>query len=205
MNKRLIVWLFTLASFIFVSLVLLAVSLAQSSTLTVTMKVGEVRVLEDGSKIGLTKGQNGDIVVTLTRTSASDEGDITRIVPQLRTSRVRLGTYAARETTETVVSAMFGKGLHSYPTVRIKIIDVDNSGTMSADFVRWDAIAHLKGTVDSSGNVLLTGYLDDGSGNEWKLTLNATIRGNELFDGTYNMKTLNGVETRGVFKVAQLQ
>ena len=95
--------------------------------------------------------------------------------------------------------------MQSYPTVKIKIVDVDTSGLVFADFVRWESVAHLKGNVDSSGNLLLTGYLDDAGGNEWKVTLNATVRGRVLDDGTYNLKTLNGVDTKGVFKLAELQ
>src|SRR5205085_12222548 len=135
-------------------------------------------------------------------------GDINDIVPPSNSvgrSKLRLGTYYARETTETVVSASIGKGLQSYPTVRIKIVSVDSVGAVKADFMRFDKVGHLNGSVDSNGDIALTGYLNDAAGNEWKVALSTNVNGSAFTNGTYSMKTLNGVEIRGVFKVAELE
>jgi hypothetical protein len=97
-----------------------AISSAQNSLVKLVMRLGEERILEDGTKVGISKGDGDFIIVTLSRPSSNqpsnfNRGDTNPATPptskQSFQSRDFLGTWEGYE-----VSADYQSGSGKFPS-----------------------------------------------------------------------------------------
>jgi hypothetical protein len=174
----------------------ISTSNAQSPFVKLVMRFGEERVLEDGTRVGVSKGEGDLVVVTLSRPGgARSSGGSTQ------STALNLGTYKALAT-ETFKADNLPE-LQQSVTIRIKIDSIDQNGSVKAQVFRYGAKGLLKGTIDSDGRLQLEGYIVASTG-EQKITLTAALEDKTLTKGKYLVVAFSG-KTNGFFNLALLE
>jgi hypothetical protein len=172
-------------------------SYAQNQFVKLVMRIGEERILEDGLKVGLKKGEGDFIIVTLSKVNSS-----TSLRASTTSKKLKLGTYTF-EGTETITSSVrFSSPSHQI--VRIKIESIDANGNVKAELDRASDKGQLQGEIDANGNLLLEGSYINTSGLTCKFTLKATAQGDTLNNGKY-LNVSSAFETRGTFSLAKFE
>jgi hypothetical protein len=181
---------------------------AQNPFVKLVMRFGEERVLEDGTKVVVSKGDGDLIIVTLSRPT-SNQGvgfNLADVRPKPeRTSRsataLEIGTYKI-VATETV--NINGVPFKETGTFSIKIESVDASGAVKAHLYKGGGEGRLKGQVGSNGQLQLEGVYFNRFNQEWRIKLNATVEDDTLIDGNY-VDASSHTESRGTFNIGTLQ
>jgi hypothetical protein len=190
-----ILW-FVLGAVTIGSMSFISASHAQNQFVKLVMRIGEERVLDDGLKVGISKGDGDFIIVTLSR-NASTPSSSASISP----TKLRLGTYKARGVLETITSGD-GSGMQYTMPLKIKIGSINNDNNVEAEFIRNGQIGRIKGRIDATGKLQLEGYLAQ-FGAEWHVFLTATVENHILTNGKYTMKS--SIEVNGVFPTSELE
>jgi hypothetical protein len=171
------------------------------------MRFGEERVLEDGTKVEISKGDGDLIIVTLSRpTSTQSSGtNIGILSPQPRpasnkSSDLQLKTYKI-VASETSITDSLLNGFTQAVTVRIKMETIDRNGNVTATISRFGNKGLLKGTINSDGKLQLEGIIVANTG-EQKTTFTATVEGNTLTNGKYLVVYTDTIKVRGTFSLA---
>jgi len=167
----------------------------QSQFVKLIMRFGEERILDDGTKVGVTKGENETIVVTLSKSASSPSS-----TSSSRNARIKIGTYKAAATTNSTTG-----------TIRIKIKSVDQEGNIKADFKASNGLygeGSLAGNVNARGELRLTGEMVTTlfGVTRWRLVIVASVEDEALVNGRYSYEdVVTGVEGRGEFSRANFE
>jgi hypothetical protein len=162
----------------------------QSKLVKLLMRFGEERVLEDGTKVGVSKGEGDLIVVTLSKNGSSPPS-----VSPSTSTKLRLGTYKGAATTTNQFTG----------TLRIKIKSVDEEGNVKADLRASNGLygeGSLTGKVDAMGNLRLDGEIVTTlyQTTRWRITVTALVEDNALVKGKYREEAIGtGTEGAGEF------
>jgi hypothetical protein len=180
---------------------------AQNPFVKLVMRFGEERVLEDGTKVGVSKGEGDLIIVTLSRpTSNQSSGvDLGALLPQPRPSSNKSPNLQPKTykivASETSITDSSLNGFTQAVTVRIKVETVDRNGNVTATISRFGNKGLLKGTINSDGKLQLEGIIVANTG-EQKTTFTATVEGNTLTNGKYSVVYTDTIKVRGTFSLA---
>jgi hypothetical protein len=176
----------------------ISTSKAQNPYVKLVMRLGEERVLEDGTKVGVSKGEGDLIVVTLSKAAPLRSSG-----PSARSSQLKPGLYKirAKQSSESVYG---GPPIEQYVAVSLRIEGVDTNGEVTARLSLGIEEGQLKGRVNENGTLLLDGLLTSKAVGESKFHLKATVEGDTLINGTYlQIRTRSNTETKGVFSVGR--
>jgi hypothetical protein len=186
----------------------IATSNAQNPFVKLVMRFGEVRVLEDGTKVGVSKGDGDLIIVTLSRPASNQPSggfNLDDVKPASRpvtkkSSDLQLSTYKI-VAAETSVTDDVLNGFQQSVTIRIKIENIDQSGNVTAGISRFGSKGLLKGTINADGKLQLDGIIVANTG-EQKVSLTATVEGKTLTNGKYLVVYTDTIKVRGAFNLA---
>ena len=188
--------------------ILISASHAQNRAAKLIMRVGEERVLEDGLKIGLSKGEGDLIVVTISReASTPPTGSITTDellkLPKDAGSKVKLGSYRALAT----IHVSFGRFPAGVLTeeIKIRLQSIDNDGNIKGEFVHNTGTGPLKGRIDGNRIIQLDGIIVGKS--EWQVSLKAHFEDDALKDGKFTLTESGPTKgvAKGEFRIALLE
>jgi hypothetical protein len=197
-SKRFI-WFLYLGATICSLTILISASHAQNRAAKLMMRLGEERVLEDGLRIGLSKGEGDLIVVTISReASTPPAGSITTDellkLSQGSGSKIKLGSYRALATIH-VTFGRFPAGVLT-EEIKIRLQSIDNDGNVKGEFVHNTGTGPVKGQIDGTGTLHLEGVIVGQS--EWQVSLTAQFDDDALKNGKFTL-TQSG-PTKGVAK-----
>ena len=106
-------------------------SAQQSKLVKLIMRFGEERILEDGTKVGVSKGDGDLIVITLSKTTMSFDS---LLLPSTST-KLKVGTYDFQGTELMTVKSMMSTSEFS-TRMKINIQSVDSEGNIRAELMR---------------------------------------------------------------------
>ena len=167
----------------------------QSQFVKLIMRFGEERVLEDGTKVGVSKGDGDLIVVAISKVASTRSSNISA-----SSSGLKIGTYTIRAKQSW---KSYGVDSEEWVTVKLRIESIDRNGEVKAHSTLGFAQGQLKGKVDENGVLELTGITGSESIGYSRFTIRATVEEDSLVNGTYLKAAGNyGSEVRGVFNSA---
>lgn len=186
----------------------------QNQFVKLMMRFGEERVLEDGTKVGISRGEGDLIIVTLSKPRSSigkaananaigntqgiDFGAMLAKIPSANS--LKIGTYIANAL-ETSDREDFGTTGGPYPAnVKIKVKSIESNGNMKAEISIASRKGTLSGKLDAGGKLQLEGTLLSGR-TLWEIKLTAVVKDNSLINGKYVSST-NYLKLTGGFKKA---
>lgn len=192
--SRKMLW-FVLGAVTIGSVVFISASRAQNQPVKLVMRIGEERILDDGLKVGISKGDGDFIVVTLSRAPSH---------ASVSPPKLRLGTYKARglSVMGTSRTSGWGSGKEGGNSLKIKIASIDNDNNVEAEFLYNGQMGRMKGRFDATGKLQLEGYLD--ARGEWHVVLTATVENSVLTDGKFTMKSFSETK-KGEFPTSELE
>lgn len=176
---------------------LISTSNAQNPFVKLVMRFGEERVLEDGTKVGVSKGEGDLIVITLSKGAPLRSSGASAGSSQLKPGLFKI---RAKQSSDSIYG---GPPIEQYVGVNLSIESVDPNGKVTARFTLGIEEGQLKGRVNENGTLQLDGFLTSKLLGESKFGLKATVEGDTLVNGTYHqIRTRSNIETKGVFSVS---
>ncbi len=166
----------------------------QSKFVKLIMRFGEERILEDGTKVGVSKGEGDLIVVTLSK-PISLSSSTSSTLSSSTSTKLKLGTYDFRGTELTTVKSLMSTSEYS-SRMKINIQSIDGEGNVRAELTRSGNKTQLRGKIDANGNLQLEGYYFDSNKIRWNFTLKAIAQDNKMIDVRYLIDS-SYVEVKG--------